>query len=81
MMHGQANIRYEIYLLIKYTKSVHWRVVKRLSYIEEAQCLKVKVDTKCVDSEKCRCYDIVQRKERISVRTGNRRWAGMAQSV
>ena len=31
----------EIYLLIKYIKSVLWRVVKRLSYIEEARCLKV----------------------------------------
>ena len=33
----------EIYLLIKYIKSVLWRVAKRLSYIEEAQCLKVNV--------------------------------------
>ena len=32
----------EIYLLIKYIKSVLWRVAKRLSYIEDAQCLKVK---------------------------------------
>ena len=32
----------EIYLLIKYTKSVLWRVAKCLSYIEEARCLKVK---------------------------------------
>ena len=32
----------EIYLLIKYIKSVLWRVGKRLSYIEEARCLKVK---------------------------------------
>ena len=30
----------EIYLLIKYIKSVLWRVAKRLSYIEEARCLK-----------------------------------------
>jgi len=29
-------------LLIKYIKSVLWRVVKCLSYIEEARCLKVK---------------------------------------
>ena len=33
----------EIYLLIKYIKSVLWRVVKRLSYKEDAQCLKVKL--------------------------------------
>ena len=32
----------EINLSIKYTKSVLCRVAKRLSYIEEAQCLKVK---------------------------------------
>jgi hypothetical protein len=29
--------------LIKYIKSVLWRVAKCLSYIEEARCLKVKV--------------------------------------
>ena len=33
----------EMYLLIEYIKSVLWRVVKRLSYIEDAQCLKVNV--------------------------------------
>jgi hypothetical protein len=31
----------EIYLSTKYIKSILWRVVKCLSYIEEAQCLKV----------------------------------------
>ena len=31
----------EIYLLIKYIKSVLWRIAKRLSYIEDARCLKV----------------------------------------
>jgi len=34
----------EIYLLIKYIKSVLWRVVKLLSYIEDARCLKVNRD-------------------------------------
>ena len=33
----------EIYLLIKYIKSVLWRVAKRLSYIEDAWWLMVKV--------------------------------------
>ena len=42
MMHGQAKSDNEIYLLIRYIKSVLWRVVKRLSYIEKAGCLKVK---------------------------------------
>jgi len=28
-------------LLIKYIKSVLWRVVKRLSYIRDARCLNV----------------------------------------
>ena len=32
----------EIYLLIKYIKSVLWRVAKCVSYVEEARCLKVK---------------------------------------
>jgi len=29
-------------LLIKYIKSVLWRVAKRLSYKQDARCLKVK---------------------------------------
>jgi len=33
----------EIYLLIKYIKSVLCRVVKCLSYIQEARCLKVNI--------------------------------------
>jgi len=45
MTHGQADIKQisdnEIYLLIKYIKSVLWRVAKCLSYIEDARCLKV----------------------------------------
>ena len=32
----------EIYLLIKYIKSVLWRVAKCLSYKEDTRCLKVK---------------------------------------
>jgi len=32
----------EMYLLIKYIKSVLWRVAKRLSFTEDAWCLKVK---------------------------------------
>jgi len=32
----------EIYLLIKYIKSVLWRVAKSLPYKEDAQYLKVK---------------------------------------
>ena len=31
----------EIYLLIKYIKTVLWRLAKCLSYIQDAQCLKV----------------------------------------
>ena len=44
MMHGQAISDNELYLLIKYIKSVLWRVAKRLSYIEDARCLKFKCD-------------------------------------
>ena len=36
----------EIYLLIKYIKSVLWRVAKRLSYIQDARWLKVKAFTR-----------------------------------
>jgi len=36
----------EIYWLIKYIKSVLWRVSKRLSYIEDTQCLKVTQERK-----------------------------------
>ena len=32
-------------MLIKYIKSLLWRVAKRLSYIEDARCLKVKTAT------------------------------------
>ena len=39
----------EIYLLIKYIKSVLWRVAKRLSYIEDARCLKVKSAVKVMN--------------------------------
>jgi hypothetical protein len=38
----------EIYLLIKYIRSVLWRVVKRLSYIEDIRCLKVNVEAHTV---------------------------------
>jgi hypothetical protein len=31
----------EIYLLIKYTKSILWGVAKHLSYVQDARCLKV----------------------------------------
>ena len=34
----------EIYLLIKYVKSVLWGVAKRLSYIEDARCQQVKIN-------------------------------------
>jgi len=48
----------EIYLLIKYIKSVFWGVAKRLSYIEDARCLTVNVarlNTHLVGSVHC-CY-------------------------
>jgi len=41
MMQVKQLIDKEIYLSIKYIKSVLWTVAKRLSYIEEARCLKV----------------------------------------
>ena len=47
MMHGQAISDNEIYLLIKYIKSVLWRVAKCLSYIEEARCIKLNKISGC----------------------------------
>ena len=47
MMHGCTVKQIsdnEIYLLIKYIKSVLWKVAKSLSYREEARCLKVKMN-------------------------------------
>ena len=41
MMNGQAITDNEIYLLIKYIKTVFWRVAKYMSYIEEARCVRV----------------------------------------
>ena len=43
----------EIYLLIKYIKSVLWRGSKCLSYIEEARCLKVKAVSILKTAECC----------------------------
>jgi len=40
-MHVKQISENEIYLLIKYIKSILWRVAKCLSYIEGARCLKV----------------------------------------
>jgi len=33
----------KVYLLIKYIKSILWIVAKRLSYIEDARCLKINI--------------------------------------
>ena len=41
----------EIYLLVKYIKSVLWRLAKRLCYIEDARCLKVKHHLPCTDED------------------------------
>jgi len=47
MMLGTTNIKKnEIYLLIKYIKSVLWREAKHLSYIEDARCLKVNLNNR-----------------------------------
>ena len=43
----------EIYLLIKYIKSVLWKAAKRLSYREEARCLKVNTPQAKFKSSKC----------------------------
>ena len=38
-------------MLIKYVKSVLWRAAKRLSYIEDARCLKIKESTNIEHTE------------------------------
>ena len=43
----------EIYLLNKYIKSLLWRVAKRLSYIEDARCLKVNFVLPALATEIC----------------------------
>jgi len=60
----------ELYLLIKYIKSVLWRVAKRLSYIEDARGVKVKVlsphllgDTEC-NHERPQARQTVLRRDR-----------------
>ena len=40
-MHVKQISDNEMYLLIKYIKSVLWRAAKPLSYTEDARCLKV----------------------------------------
>jgi len=47
----------EIYLLIKYIKSVLWRVVKRLSYTEDARCLKINTINESTENNKRHLYD------------------------
>jgi len=74
-----------IYLLIKCIKSVLWRVVDRLSYIEDAWCIKVKktrlceipkiwmyvIKTVCVASWRCEIGSSVLREEN-GVKVGRR---------
>ena len=47
----------EIYLLIKYIKSVLGRFAKRLSYIEDARCLNVNSDVNCKEYAVCAIYE------------------------
>ena len=42
----------EIYLFIKYIKSVLWRVAKYLSYIEDARYLKVNAEDQVLEAYK-----------------------------
>ena len=59
----------EIYLLIKYIKSVLWRVSKYLSYIVEARCLKVNKRPQCLHTTHLfHCFSYSVRNEVRSVR-------------
>ena len=69
----------EIYLLIKYIKSVLWRVAKRLSYIEDAQCLKVnlpQVDINLVPLNTCHSERIntAMKQEKMALRESTELW-------
>ena len=62
----------EIYLLIKYIKSVLWRVAKCLSYIEEARCLKVNTavsnaDNVASDSKIMNNNDLENSRKKVTV--------------
>jgi hypothetical protein len=49
----------EIYLLINYIKSVLWRAAKRLSYIEDARCLKFKPQERAFKQFKSPVLDVL----------------------
>ena len=69
-MHGQAISHNEIYLLIKYIKSILWIVAKRLSYTEDARCLKV--NAACTHTAETLAVFISP--SRTSFHWGGRRW-------
>ena len=50
-----------MYLMIKYIKSVLWRVAKCLSYTEEARCLKVNTIPARLQFAQHSIYDIEER--------------------
>ena len=56
----------EIYLLIKYIKSVLWREAKRLSYIEDARCLKAKLKASKVPPQQVICGNVCRNKRNMA---------------
>ena len=68
-MHGQANItQWNIYMLIKYIKSVLWRLAKCLSYIEDARCLKVNWGNACYyPIQNCLSYNFLSNDIKIKI--------------
>jgi len=50
----------EVSLLIKYIKSVLWRVTKLLSYIEDARYLKFKASKRRRNKEKAREHHVLR---------------------
>ena len=63
----------EIYLLIKYIKSVLWRVAKRLSYIEDARCLKFKPRERAFKQFKTPFLNVLNRQgAKVQSTTGSR---------
>ena len=59
-------------MLIKYIKSILWRVAKRLSYIEEARCLKVnkRMSPRQVLNEYFKSYCLISESEFVLRESG-----------
>ena len=70
----RSYLNHLVYLLIKYTKGVLWRVVKRLSYIQDARCLKVKRKEKLIPLTRARSEENVNMDAIQTTEYSNEQW-------